>query len=192
MKGLALFAACALLVGACGTGPESGRVAGSPDVEPFLDAPSAVRAQAALTDANGSPIGLATFTEGRQSVEVNLRMSNLPPGPHGVHVHSVGKCDPPDFMTAGPHFNPHAKIHGILSPQGPHAGDLPNIEIGSDGHGTLVAFDPLVNLAPGSPYSLLSSGGLSIVVHKDPDDGHTDPAGNSGPRIACGVIKKIG
>lgn len=192
MRGLALAGAVAVVLSACAATDQNGRVPGSPAVEPYLEAPFATKAQAALIDPTGGPIGLATFTEVRQGVRVDLRMSNLAPGMHGVHIHEVGKCDPPDFATAGAHLNPLGKVHGVQNPQGPHAGDLPNIAIGSDGHGTLVAIDTLVNLEPGSPFSLLSGGGRSIVVHKDQDDEQTDPAGNSDGRVACGLIKKIG
>ena len=192
MKPFAVAAVLAVLLGACAATPQNGRVPGSPNVDPYLEAPFAVRAQAALIDAKGGPIGLVTLTEVRQGVRVELRMSGLAPGKHGVHFHAVGKCDPPDFASAGAHFNPDAHQHGALNPNGPHAGDLPNIDVGSDGHGTLVAITPLVNLEPGSASSLMAGGGLSIVVHQDADDEKTDPSGNSGARVACGIIKKIG
>ena len=187
----AVLSVIALVGSACGTGPDNGRVPGSPPADTFRDAPSAVVAQAALLDATGGPIGVATFTEQRQNVRIDLRITTLTPGKHGVHIHEAGKCDGPDFMSAGGHFNPLAKVHGILNEKGPHAGDLPNIEIAKDGHGTLTAFTSLLNLAPGSAFSLLGTGGRSIVVHKDQDDEKTDPSGNSGGRIACGIIKKV-
>lgn len=192
MKAAAIAAALAVVLGACATTAQNGRVPGSPSADTYLEAPFAVRAQAALADTKGGPIGLVTLTEVRQGVRVDLRMSGLTPGKHGVHFHAVGKCDPPDFTTAGGHFNPDGHQHGVLNPNGPHAGDLPNIVIGADGHGTLVAITPGVNLEPGSASSLLSGGGVSIVVHQDPDDEKTDPSGNSGTRVACGIVKKIG
>ncbi|HVR88667.1 MAG TPA: superoxide dismutase family protein [Candidatus Limnocylindria bacterium] len=187
----AVVAVAAVVVGACAATPDNGRVPGSPPADTFRDAPSAIVAQAALLDATGGPIGLATFTEQRQNLRIDLRITKLTPGKHGVHIHEAGKCDGPDFMTAGGHFNPLAKVHGVLSEKGPHAGDLPNIEIGQDGHGTLTAFTSLLNLAPGSVFSLLGTGGRAIVVHKDQDDEKTDPTGNSGGRVACGIIKKV-
>lgn len=118
-------------------------------------------------------------------MKIEVNASGLSPGKHGFHVHAVGKCEAPDFKSAGPHFNPGGKKHGHDNPEGPHAGDLPNLEVAADkkGKATFVAkglaFD-----------SLFAGSGTSLVLHADPDDGKTDPAGNSGARIACGVIER--
>jgi Cu-Zn family superoxide dismutase len=146
-------------------------------------------ATADVRDARGQSVGTATLTQLGNSVRVVLNMRGMPPGAKGVHIHEVGKCEAPPFTTAGGHFNPHGKQHGALNPQGPHAGDLPNITIGSDGSGRLESTTELVTLTPG-PASLFDADGSALVVHAGPDDFKTDPTGNSGGRIACGVIVK--
>jgi len=188
---LALAASLAVVV-ACAPGEQNGRVAVSAGPNTYLEAPSAQRAQAALLDPSGSPIGSVSFVEQRQNVRIEISVTKLPPGIHGVHLHAVGKCDGPDFASAGPHFNPTGAVHGVANPKGPHAGDLPNLTVGTDGRGTLVAFTSLVDLAPGASQSLLRPTGTSIVVHASADDEKTDPSGNTGARIACGVVKKVG
>jgi len=146
-------------------------------------------AQAELRDANGQTVGTATFTEVSGGVRFVVETRGLPPGQHGVHVHDVGVCDPPGFTTAGPHFNPGQKEHGMLNPKGPHAGDLPNLTVGTDGAGRLETFSERLTLAAG-PNSVFDANGSALVVHAAPDDFKTDPTGNSGNRIACGVIVK--
>jgi len=188
---LALVASLTIVV-ACAPGAQNGRVAVSAGPNTYLEAPSAQRAQAALLDPSGSPIGSASFVEQRQTVRIELSVTKLPPGVHGVHLHAVGKCDGPDFASAGPHFNPTGAVHGVANAKGPHAGDLPNLTVGDDGRGTLVAFTSLVDLAPGASQSLLRPTGTSIVIHASPDDEKTDPSGNTGARISCGVVKKVG
>jgi Cu-Zn family superoxide dismutase len=146
-------------------------------------------ATARVQDASGRAVGTATFTEVSGGVKVLLETNGLPPGPHGVHIHEVGKCEPPGFTTAGNHFNPEAKQHGALNPQGQHAGDLPNLTVGTDGSGRLEAMSTLITLGAG-PKSILDADGSALVVHAAPDDFRTDPTGNSGARIACGVITR--
>ncbi|HWL12343.1 MAG TPA: superoxide dismutase family protein, partial [Ureibacillus sp.] len=107
---------------------------------------------------------------------------------HGIHIHEVGKCEKPTFETAGAHFNPLEKQHGIENPQGPHLGDLPNIAPEEDGTVQVEFVAKNLTLEPGMENSLLDKDGSAIVIHEDPDDYKTDPAGNSGTRIACGVI----
>ncbi|HUQ17287.1 MAG TPA: superoxide dismutase family protein [Candidatus Saccharimonadales bacterium] len=192
MKIVAALAASLAIVIACAPSGQNGRVAVSAAPNTYYEAPSAQRAQAALVDPNGSTIGSANFVEQRQNVRIEISVTKLPPGIHGVHLHAAGKCDGPDFASAGPHFNPTGAVHGVANPKGPHAGDLPNLTVGSDGRGTLVAFTSLVDLAPGASQSLLQPAGTSIVVHANADDEKTDPSGNSGGRIACGIVKKVG
>ena len=144
-------------------------------------------ARAALKDANGKEVGTATFARTKEGVTVSLQVAGLPPGTHAFHVHGVGKCDPPDFKSAGPHFNPGDRKHGKKNPQGHHAGDLPNVVVGADGKGQVSALLADVSLGEG-PASLFQPGGTAVVVHADPDDEMTDPAGNAGARIACGVV----
>jgi Cu-Zn family superoxide dismutase len=146
-------------------------------------------ATADLKDAGGTDVGTATFTQVGNSVRVVLAMRGLPPGVKGVHLHAVGKCEPPPFTSAGPHFNPTGKQHGALNPEGPHAGDLPNITIAADGTGRLETTTEGISLGTG-PMSLFDADGSSVVVHAAPDDFKTDPTGNSGARLACGIVVK--
>lgn len=146
-------------------------------------------AHADFVSAQGQKIGTATFSQTDSGVEIKLDVSQLPSGTHGIHVHSVGKCEGPDFKSAGGHLNPEGKKHGTENPEGPHAGDMSNIEVGSDGqaHTTIIAKG--VTLGSG-PNSLFHDGGTALVIHEKADDYKTDPSGNSGNRIACGVIQK--
>jgi Cu-Zn family superoxide dismutase len=144
-------------------------------------------ATAAVQDVNGGLIGTATFTPVDGGVQINARFQGLTPGQHGIHVHTNGACDPPDFMSAGGHFNPTNKQHGLENPQGAHVGDLPNLDVGANGSATFSGL-LMESTFDASPTSLLKPGGTSLVIHADPDDEVTDPAGNSGARIACGLI----
>lgn len=146
-------------------------------------------AKAELRNPKGETVGTATFTEGSGGVKVAVQVSKLPPGPHGFHIHAVGKCDPPEFTSAGGHFNPHAKKHGLKSPEGPHAGDLPNLVVGGGGTAKAEVVAALVTLKEGKN-SLFQPDGTALVIHANPDDEKTDPTGNAGGRIACGVITK--
>ena len=146
-------------------------------------------ARAEMRNTTGQPVGAATLTQVGNAVRIVMEVQNLPRGAKGVHIHAVGKCDGPDFTTAGPHFNPSNRQHGALNPQGSHGGDLPNIEVGADGKGRLETTTERVSLVGGTT-SVFDADGSAIVVHAAPDDFRTDPTGNSGARIACGVIVK--
>jgi len=146
------------------------------------------KASAVLKDAAGKEVGTAIFSTTPSGALLDLNLTTAPPGVHGLHIHAVGKCEPPDFKSAGPHFNPDNTKHGIMSQEGPHAGDLPNIHVPADGKLEVEFLDPVVTLSQES--ALLDADGSSIVIHTGPDDYKTDPAGNSGDRIACGVIVK--
>lgn len=147
------------------------------------------QAKAVLMNSAGEQVGAARLEEAAGGVKITLEVSHLPPGVHAFHIHAVGKCEPPDFASAGGHFNPAHKKHGMENPEGPHAGDLPNIEVGADGAGKAEFTAAGVTLDAGEN-SLFQPDGTSLVIHAGPDDNRTDPAGNSGARIACGVIER--
>jgi superoxide dismutase, Cu-Zn family len=146
-------------------------------------------AHADIVNTQGQKIGTAEIHPSGSGIQINIKVSQLTPGMHGIHVHNVGKCEGPAFATAGPHFDPTSKHHGKDNPEGPHAGDLLMLKVSADGVGKASLLDPNATLADG-PNSIFHDGGTSLVVHADPDDYETDPAGNSGARIACGVIEK--
>jgi superoxide dismutase, Cu-Zn family len=144
-------------------------------------------AAAHIIDATGRTVGTATFTAlAAGAVQVHVQVAGFAPGPggdHGVHIHAVGKCEGPAFTSAGGHLNPAGKQHGLANPAGPHAGDLPNLQLYPDGSGAFTATTSAFTLA-----ALADADGSAIVIHAAPDDLHTDPSGNSGARIGCGVI----
>jgi superoxide dismutase, Cu-Zn family len=147
-------------------------------------------AAAELKDTNGRVVGLALFSAvGDGAVRVQVWAGGLPPGQHGIHIHAVGKCEP-DFGAAGAHFNPDGHKHGLSSPEGPHAGDLPNLVIGPDGNGALDVISPRIGLIGGSR-SVFDTDGSAVIIHAGADDQVTDPTGNSGGRIACGAISAV-
>ena len=150
---------------------------------------AAPTAKATLVNTQGQKVGEATLTETAQGVKIDLRVENLPPGVHAFHIHDKGDCTSHDFMSAAGHFNPFGKQHGLKNPQGPHAGDLPNLTVGPDGRGSASTVATLVTLKEGKN-SLFKAGGTSLVIHEKADDDMTDPAGNAGARIACGPIIK--
>lgn len=147
------------------------------------------KAHAELINAKGQPVGTATFKQTKSGVSISLSLNDLAPGTHGIHIHAVGKCDAPDFKTAGGHFNPDAKKHGAKNPQGEHNGDLGNIAVNAKGIVKTTKLAKNVTLGPGAN-SLFGPDGTALVIHADSDDEMTDPSGNSGARIACGVIEK--
>jgi Cu-Zn family superoxide dismutase len=156
---------------------------------PLLAWAAAPSATATLKNADGKEVGKASFTPSKEGVKVQVAVAGLPPGKHGIHLHAAAKCDPPDFKSAGPHFNPTEKHHGLHNPEGAHAGDLPNLSVGKDGKAKATFTAKGATLGEGTG-ALLGGDGTAIVIHADPDDEKTDPAGNSGARIACGVIVK--
>jgi Cu-Zn family superoxide dismutase len=146
-------------------------------------------AKADLWDAKGEKVATATLKEAKGGVAIAVQATGLPEGIHAFHIHAVGKCDAPDFKTAGGHFNPENKKHGLKNPEGPHAGDMPNITVNKKGVGKAKVVNTRVSLGEGAN-SLFHEGGTALVIHEKADDDMTDPAGNAGNRIACGLIEK--
>ncbi|HYJ81193.1 MAG TPA: superoxide dismutase family protein [Longimicrobiaceae bacterium] len=184
---------------ACGGEDEPGETAASPafdsaaaavtaaadSVRDTVDAPAdtAGRAAATLRDAGGQEIGTLMLEQAGGMVRITGGLSGLAAGQHGIHLHAVGRCEPP-FESAGPHWNPASRQHGLQNPQGPHAGDLANLDVSGDGIGNLDA-----TVEGRLRGGVVDADGAAIVVHAGPDDNRTDPSGNSGARVACGVVQ---
>ena len=153
-----------------------------------VEAPSDLTdARAEIRDSSGRTVAVATATRAVDRLRVRVEATGLAPGSYGAHVHAVGRCDPPGFESAGPHWNPTGRQHGSQNPQGPHLGDLPNLLVGANGEGSFEFAIPGGRLGGGDE-AMLDEDGAALVIHAGPDDYRTDPSGNSGARIGCGVF----
>lgn len=146
-------------------------------------------ATAQVKDAQDKLVATAKFKQVKDGVQLSVKATGLPPGVHAIHVHNVGKCEAPGFTTAGPHFNPANKKHGMMNPEGHHAGDMPNLTINANGKGTFNAVIKEITLAGDGANSLFHAGGTALVIHEKEDDMKSDPAGNAGNRLACGLVQ---
>jgi len=149
---------------------------------------AAQTASATLKSADGKDVGSVKLAQLPDGVLLTLAVKGLPTGEHAFHVHAVGKCEPP-FTSAGGHFNPAGKKHGILVAEGHHAGDMPNLHVPQGGELTVEVVNAAITLAKGKPNSVFDADGSAIVIHAGADDYKSDPAGAAGGRIACGVIQ---
>lgn len=150
------------------------------------EVPAGDRATTSLAKADGSPVGRASVTPDRTGVRVRIETEGLTPGTYAAHIHRTGRCDGPSFESAGAHWNPTGQQHGFRNPSGRHRGDLPNLRVGANGRGEL-SFT--IRGAPlRGDNGILDADGAAMMLHAQPDDYRTDPSGNSGARLACGVL----
>lgn len=185
----AVLALTGLIAVACAGGTNVGRSAATPNPDPYDESPASVIANASIVNVDGSTVGLASLGETRLGVRIEVKVTGLPPGKHGMHIHAIGKCDKPDFASAGPHFNINGRKHGVPGATNAHAGDLPNLVVGPDGKGSLLFYSPHLSLNKAASNGLTFGSGTAIVIHANEDDEKTDPSGNSGGRIACGIVR---
>ena len=173
-----------------GFGLAAGLLAGAQAAAQDVSAKPVKEIKVNLLNSQGQAAGTAILKQKKDGVQLKVSLENVGFGEHGVHIHQNPVCEAPDFKSAGGHFNPDGKQHGFENPMGHHAGDTPsNLSVGEDHRGTATWTLTGVTLQPDAPNSLLSHGGTSLMVHEHADDMKTDPSGNSGNRIACGVIK---
>ena len=184
---LVVILGAALIATACGG---SATQSPAPTAAAKTPSPPALTARAQINDVQGQLVAAAVLHDSGQGVVIDVKVTKLNPGVHGIHIHAAGKCEAPGFASAGGHFNPTGKKHGHSNPLGPHAGDLGNLTVGPDGTGNATFTTGDVSLQEGLPNTLFGPEGTAMVIHANPDDETTDPAGNSGPRVGCGVISR--
>ncbi|WP_062107139.1 superoxide dismutase family protein [Bacillus niameyensis] len=186
MKKIAMILlAGAMILGACNLQEES-----TPDVDQVeaVEVAGQTPLETEMINTKGEKIGTATLTETSEGVKIHLQAKGLETGTKAIHIHETGVCEAPEFTSAGAHFNPGGKQHGFQNPKGFHAGDLPNIKVAEDGTVNVEIIASNVTMKKGEKNSLLDADGSALVIHEKADDYKTDPAGNAGERIACGVI----
>jgi Cu-Zn family superoxide dismutase len=150
---------------------------------------NAMPATATVRNASGTSLGVLRLESVAGGVRLSGQLTGLTPGAHGIHLHAVGSCDAPGFTSAGAHFNPRSTKHGLVNPEGPHAGDMPAIAADANGRAVVDHTTALVTLGSGAN-SVFDADGTAVVVHAATDDQRTDPSGNSGARIGCGVVER--
>lgn len=143
---------------------------------------------AKLMDAEGKSVGAVELRETPFGVLMKVKVSGIPAGVHAIHFHEKGKCEPP-FDSAGGHYNPDSAQHGLMNEQGPHVGDMPNLHVGTGGNLEVEVLNPMVTLTKDAENTLLDEDGSALIIHAGPDDYVSDPAGNAGGRILCGVVE---
>ena len=143
-----------------------------------------------VKDVKGNSVGMAMISPAKGGgISIELTLKGLPPGEHGIHLHEVAKCEPPTYKSAGAHFNPAKKKHGLSNPDGPHAGDMPNFTVAANGTAQTTITNKNVTMDAGAN-SIYAGGGTALIIHEKADDGKTEPSGNAGNPIACGAITK--
>ncbi|MFB3854674.1 MAG: superoxide dismutase family protein [Vicinamibacterales bacterium] len=166
----------------------SGFVAASAIAAVAVAGPQREAVKAELHDAGGKLVGQARLTETPHGLMLMVEVNGLPQGEHAIHIHEIGKCEPPAFQSAGGHYNPTGAQHGFDNPKGPHAGDLPDLHVPENGRLTVEYMLPGLKLS--GDKGLLDADGSALVIHAKPDDHHSDPAGMAGDRMACGVFRR--
>jgi superoxide dismutase, Cu-Zn family len=193
MKKTAAVLAFSLLFAACpgdrAEAPDTRAAAPATLDAPATGAAAGGEAVAHLINPQGDTVGIATLREAQGGVQIDLDLRGLPAGERAIHFHETGSCEPPSFQSAGGHFAPMDRAHGFEHPEGPHAGDMRNLVVAADGTVRVQIVNERVTLRQGEPNSLLDADGTALVLHAEPDDYVSQPSGDAGDRIACGVVR---